>query len=53
MLHVLSTAGHEVARDDPMGVALAIHEFVRGNPKSKKRITAELMERMKAVGSKL
>ena len=23
MLHVLSTAGHEVARDDPMGVALA------------------------------
>jgi pimeloyl-ACP methyl ester carboxylesterase len=46
VLHVLSSAGHEVARDDPQGVADAIHNFVQGHTKSRKVIAAELALRI-------
>lgn len=47
VLHVLSQSGHEVARDDPFGVAAAIHGFVVGSTKSRQSIDAGIEMRLK------
>mmetsp|Transcript_51230 Transcript_51230/g.130139 ORF Transcript_51230/g.130139 Transcript_51230/m.130139 type:complete len:306 (+) Transcript_51230:69-986(+) len=53
VLHVLSGAGHEVARDDPLGVARAIHGFFTGEAlsPSAKRALVERRLRERGHGS--
>lgn len=50
VLHVCSTAGHEVAVHDPAGVALAIHNFMSGRTLSQKMHRLDVERRLDERG---